>query len=75
MQGTYQPLTLQEYVSLATEFLEYLWPQTVIQRLSADCPRKYLVEPLWILEKNKVLKEIEDTLLREDRFQGKLYKS
>ncbi len=72
-KGLYRPLELDEYVNLAVEFLEYLSPQTVIQRLSADCPPELLVAPLWIGEKNKVFKKIEDTLLKENRFQGRLY--
>ena len=70
----YEPLELDEYVGIVTEFLEYLSPQTVIQRLSADCPQELLVSPLWIGEKNKVLKKIEDTLSEEGRFQGRLFK-
>ena len=72
-KGLYRPLDLEEYISLVTEFLEHLWPRTVIQRLSADCPRRFLVEPLWILQKNKVLNGIEEALLRKGSFQGKLY--
>jgi hypothetical protein len=70
----YKPLELDEYVSLVSEFLEYLWPNTVIQRISADCPRHLLVAPLWIIEKDRLLKKIEETLLRKDTFQGRLYK-
>ncbi len=68
----YKPLELVEYVKLVTEFLEYLWPQTVIQRITADCPKDLLVAPLWIPEKNKLLNEIEIRLLKENRFQGRL---
>ncbi len=74
-KGLYKPLQLDEYVSLAVEFLEYLWPETIIQRISAECPREFLVGPLWILEKNKVLSEIEKRLLEENRFQGKRWNS
>jgi radical SAM superfamily enzyme len=42
--------------------------------MSADCPKELLVAPEWILDKNKVLKTIEDKLSAEDRFQGRLYK-
>jgi radical SAM superfamily enzyme len=67
-------MSINAYVELAAEFLEHLWPETVIQRISADCPKEYLVAPLWLLEKNIVLKRIEDTLTQKDGFQGKLYK-
>ncbi len=74
-QGLYKALGLDEYVSLVTEFLEYLRPDTVIQRITADCPREFLAGPLWILDKNKVLERVEDILLKEGKFQGRLYRS
>lgn len=72
-KGRYNPLSFDDYVHLAVDFLEYLWPKTVIQRLSADCPREYLVAPEWIQDKHKVLNEIERTLVNRDSFQGRLY--
>jgi hypothetical protein len=72
--NSYRLMKLNEYVSLAADFLEYLWPNTVIQRITADCPRELLVGPSWILEKNKVIEKIENALLKEDKFQGRLYK-
>ncbi|MDP8229728.1 MAG: TIGR01212 family radical SAM protein [Candidatus Gorgyraea atricola] len=68
--GRFQVLELEEYIDLAVKFLEHLWPGTVIQRISADCPRDLLVAPLWILDKSKVLRGIE----QKDTFQGRLYK-
>ena len=59
VKGVYKPLDLEQYVSLVVKFLEYLWPETVIQRITADCHREFLIAPLWILEKNKVLEEID----------------
>lgn len=74
LRKKYSPLELEEYTALTAEFLEYLWPQTVIQRLTADCPAEFLTAPQWILDKSKVLKEIEQTLLKENTFQGRFYK-
>ncbi|MCK5533961.1 TIGR01212 family radical SAM protein [bacterium] len=74
-QGLYKPLKFEEYLDLTIEFLEYLWPETVIQRITADCPREFLVEPLWMLEKNKVLEKIENTLGQRNTFQGKHYRN
>ena len=71
-EGSYKPLRLDEYVHLAVEFLEFLSPDTVIQRITADCPREFLVVPEWILDKSRVLQEIEKRLLKEERFQGRL---
>ena len=68
-------LGFHQYVGLAAEFLELLWPQTVVQRISADCPREFLLGPEWMLEKGRVLEGIDNTLLEKDTFQGSLYKN
>lgn len=72
-QGKYKPLELNEYIDLATNFLEYMWPNTTIQRITADCPKDLLISPEWILNKNKVLQGIEKKLIGKNTFQGKLY--
>jgi len=69
-EGGYQPLELEEYVELAVEFLEYLSPNTVVQRISADCPKNWLVAPLWILNKQQVIRTIEKRLKERATFQG-----
>jgi len=68
---SYRPLELDEYIELAAEFLSHLRPDTVIQRVSADCPADLLVAPKWILDKREVLERIDRKLAREDIFQGK----
>jgi len=72
-RGEYTPLKLEEYVDIVCDFLEILPPKLVIQRLTADCSPDKLVAPVWILNKNKVLKEIDSELERRNSFQGKLY--
>lgn len=69
----YKPLELDAYVNLAVGFLEYLCADTVIQRITADCPRELLIAPMWILDKNKALGKIEEKLLQMNTFQGRLY--
>jgi radical SAM protein (TIGR01212 family) len=72
-EKNFHPLTLDEYADLACAFLERLWPETVIERLGADCPKELLVAPAWILEKEKVLATVEKRLAEQDSFQGRLY--
>ena len=69
----YRPLELDAYVDLAVGFLEYLWADTVIQRITADCPRELLIAPMWIVDKNKALGKIEEKFLQMNTFQGRLY--
>jgi len=45
LQGGYWPLELEEYIHLASKFLEYLFPSRVIQRISAACPTESSVAP------------------------------
>ena len=70
----YRPLELDAYVDLAVGFLERIWSETVIQRITADCPRELLIAPMWIVDKKKVLGKIEEKLLQTNTFQGRLYK-
>ncbi len=72
-QGLYNPLKFDEYLDLVVEFLEYLWPETVIQRITADCSREFLVEPLWLLERDRLLEKTENALEQRNTFQGKFY--
>ena len=70
LKGGYPPMDLEEYVELAAEFLEYLSPRTVIQRISAECPREWLVAPQWISDKQKVLRIIEEKMIHKGVSQG-----
>lgn len=66
----YTPLLMDEYCGIIGEFLQYLSPQTIIQRITADCPRDMLVAPLWILDKGRVLQTIDRELEKKDIYQG-----
>ena len=69
-EGLYTPMSLEEYAGFASEFLGYLHPQTVIQRLAADCRDDLLAGPGWIADKNLVLKKIEEAMVSGDIHQG-----
>jgi radical SAM superfamily enzyme len=68
--GDYEPLTFEQYVSIASDFLELLPPDMVIQRLTGDCPRDILVAPKWTLDKQRVLTRITEELKRRNSWQG-----
>lgn len=72
-EGRFKVLELDEYVDLAVNFLEHLWPETVIQRISADCPKELLIAPSWILDKSNLLQQIEEKLSERDTYQGKFF--
>ena len=71
--GKIDLLDMDEYIDIVVRYLEYIWPGTVIQRISADCPKELLVAPLWILDKPAFLKALDKKLLERDTFQGMLF--
>jgi len=68
--GTVRLLALDEYVERVVDFLEELPPGCVIDRLSGDAPREYLVGPKWCLDKSAVLRAIEAEFRRRGTRQG-----
>ncbi len=70
-QGEVELPERAQYVRYAVEFLEKLSPDCVVERLSADAPRQYLVAPEWCLDKSGVRAAIEAELHRRDTWQGR----
>ncbi|MFA5523509.1 MAG: TIGR01212 family radical SAM protein [Tissierellales bacterium] len=66
-------LSQEEYISLVVDSIELLPPDMVIHRLTGDCKRALLVEPLWSLDKLRVLSEIDMELKRRNSYQGIKY--
>ena len=69
--GEVRLLTREEYVGHVVDFLEELPAECVIDRLSGDAPRQYLVAPAWCLDKSAVRAAIEGELQRRDTWQGR----
>lgn len=69
-EGRYKPLEMKDYVDITVQFLAHLNPSMVVQRLTADCPKNYLVAPLWINHKQDVLRLLESTMLKFHITQG-----
>ncbi|MEZ4528672.1 MAG: TIGR01212 family radical SAM protein [Desulfobacterales bacterium] len=72
--GLYRPLEQAEYADLVCEFLEYLPPDMVIQRLTGDPHPEELAAPEWSLDKKGNLRMIAETMEKLDSWQGKKYK-
>jgi len=72
-KGSYKCLAQEEYVELVVDFLEYLPPDIIIQRLVSD-PRKYeLIAPTWAQKKRENMDLINKALERRNTCQGTLY--
>jgi radical SAM protein (TIGR01212 family) len=69
-RGEVPLLSRDDYVGLVCDFLERLDPRIVVQRLTGDGGRDYLVAPLWSLAKFEVLNAIDGELERRGTRQG-----
>lgn len=54
--------SLDEYVDIVTDILQMLPDKMVVHRVTGDGKKDEVIEPLWSLNKRKVLNEIEKTL-------------
>jgi radical SAM protein (TIGR01212 family) len=73
-QGQVRLLQRDEYVGLVVDFLEQLPPYCVVDRLSGDAPPRYLVGPMWCLDKQGLRKAVDDELLARDSWQGRFHR-
>jgi len=62
-----------EYVTLVCDFLERIKSDSVIFRLLSDAKKDVLVSPLWINEKQKIIKMINDEFEKRKTYQGSKY--
>ncbi len=68
--GGLETFELMDYVRLVCDQLEYIKPETVIQRLTGDGDKEHLISPLWSMKKFVVLDEIDKEMHRRGAFQG-----
>ncbi|MBO4912149.1 MAG: TIGR01212 family radical SAM protein [Butyrivibrio sp.] len=55
MREKFPVMSMEEYTDLVRECIALLPEQTVVHRMTGDGPRRLLVEPLWSLDKKRVL--------------------
>jgi uncharacterized protein len=73
-KGAYRCLEREAYTELVVDFLEYLPPDMVIQRLTGDPTGEGLVAPQWAKNKTENLLLIRRRLEERDTWQGKAYR-
>ena len=71
-RGEYTPPTLDEYVRLATLAIGNLNGDTIVHRITGDCPRDLLLAPDWNADKNQVISLIQASLKEQGIKQGSL---
>lgn len=72
-RGEYEPITLEDYTSRAAYAIARLSPETVVHRLTGDCPRELLAAPEWNSKKSEVIAKINEKLNTGGLCQGSLY--
>lgn len=68
--GRLRLMELEEYAARLVDFLELLPAEVVVERLSGDAPREYLVAPRWCLDKQAVRRAVEAEFRRRGTRQG-----
>jgi radical SAM protein (TIGR01212 family) len=71
LKGLIKTLSVDEYVSLAVDFLERLPLKTTVHRLVGDTSGDVLISPIWPLTKTEVLRAITSELRNRNSHQGK----
>jgi len=69
-RGEYRCLSREEYLDILCEFIQYLPPTMVIQRLISDPHPDELLAPAWALNGGENRRQIEQALVARDIRQG-----
>ncbi len=70
-RGKIRLLTRRTYTRAVAQLLEELPASTVVHRLTGETHPEELVAPAWVLEKTRVIQEIEQILRERGSWQGK----
>jgi len=73
IKGNIKTLKMEEYVSLACDFLERISPDIVVQRLVGDTHGDFLIAPVWNATKGEVFAAITNELKHRNSYQGSKY--
>jgi len=65
--------SLDEYVSLVCDFLEYTSPNIICERLYATAPSEYLIAPLWRCSPAQIIQALEKKFEQRNTYQGAKY--
>ena len=67
-------LSMEEYIDIVCDQLEYLDPRIVIHRITGDPKLEDLIAPEWLVKKRVILNNIDKEMVRRNTYQGKKYK-
>ena len=72
--GKFELLSLEEYVRITCKQLELLPPDICIGRITGDGQKNTLIAPEWSKKKFVVMNEIDNFFVKNNTYQGILYK-
>lgn len=70
LEGSYRPISKEQYVEIVVNQLELIPEQTVIERLTGDGDKNLLVAPEWSRNKIAVLGAIDKLQAQRNSYQG-----
>ncbi len=70
LRGEFVPLTLEEYITNAADFLELLNPEISIQRLYGSAPLEICIAPRWGVKNNSMWFAVLNELKKRGSCQG-----
>ncbi len=73
--GSYNPLTLEEYLNSVIYVLTHISPKIVVHRISGDAPKELLIAPEWNSHKKLVLNGVDKIMKEQNLYQGIYFKS
>ncbi|MCX5686945.1 MAG: TIGR01212 family radical SAM protein, partial [Candidatus Omnitrophica bacterium] len=74
-KGEVKVLRQDEYVNLVCDFLEYLSPDIIIERLTGEGANGRHIAPLWALDKIGTINKIGEELVKRKSCQGAKFES
>ncbi len=72
-RGEFTPISLEQYVTTAADFLERLAPRISVQRLYGSSPLEIRVAPQWGLKNNQMWYAVLNELKQRGTWQGSHY--
>ncbi len=72
-KNEFELLSKEEYLDILCEYLSYLNPSIVIQRLFGNAPSEEMVSPRWNLTSSELLLELSKLMYKKNIYQGKYF--
>ena len=74
-ENPFHILSMDEYIDIVCDQLEYLNPCIVIHRITGDPRKEDLIAPEWLVKKRIILNNIDKEMVKRNSYQGKKYKN